>query len=680
MNRKKMLFILLFFFLTCNAYSVYSDGVRKPGSSDPLSKAVSAYYQGNFPAALQQYRQYSEDNPTDCSAHLDLIRLLCEAGQFNDASNEIRHLLELDPKNRDYQLILLRIAYLAGENDLVIQTAPAIQPGDESRQWLGLALADRGQDRKAAQILEGSLADQPFNPVVHFILGRIYYKSGNFEKAQAHFIKALAQEPNFTIVNLPLAQTYLAQKKYQKAYRLLLNGKAIAPWDRFIAATLENLTAEYPELVKQKQETAEKNRQIATPPRMNPISKDRDKIPEIRIGLAEKITRLALKTGDNFTITSRDGDQNYTGTGGAILEIRFNNGQIIVYSEDGTVLFHTDRDIAFSYKNAGATTILFDMEYGAGSFWAGRANRIYRGFIEMLPGKEGLTVINRLNVEEYLYSVVASEMSSSWPASALEAQAVAARTYTFANIGQYESHGFDLWGTVVSQAYNGVAAETASTRAAVDATRGQILTYGGKPIAAFFTGNSGGYTENSRDIWNFSLPYLRAVPDLMLPRRALPLSPADLADWLSNRPETYSSQPKYSSLSSYRWTLWVPRPELENRLNMGDKLGHIVSIVTMGRGITGVVKQVLVKGSSGEYPVKSEAIRSKLGGLRSNLVMVEPKLGADGLPEYFVFTGAGWGHGVGMCQSGAAGMAAAGFTNREILRHYYPETILEKKY
>ena len=138
-------------------------------------------------------------------------------------------------------------------------------------------------------------------------------------------------------------------------------------------------------------------------------------------------------------------------------------------------------------------------------------------------------------------------MSPAWPAAALEAQAVAARTYAFANMGRYESLGFDLWGTVVSQVYTGVAAETGSTRAAVNATRGQILIYKEKPIAAFFTGNSAGFTENSRDLWNFSAPYLQAVPDPLLPPRDTLLPPDDLARWLSDRPETYSSHPKYSA-------------------------------------------------------------------------------------------------------------------------------------
>ena len=111
-------------------------------------------------------------------------------------------------------------------------------------------------------------------------------------------------------------------------------------------------------------------------------------------------------------------------------------------------------------------------EYGRGYFWAGQATRAYRGALQLLPFPAGMTIVNQLTMEEYLYAVVPSEMPSSWPAAALQAQAIAARTYAFANLGRYRQRGFDLLGSVASQAYNGVTGETAAVRKAVDATRG----------------------------------------------------------------------------------------------------------------------------------------------------------------------------------------------------------------
>jgi stage II sporulation protein D len=262
----------------------------------------------------------------------------------------------------------------------------------------------------------------------------------------------------------------------------------------------------------------------------------------------------------------------------------------------------------------------------------------------------------------------------------LEAQAIAARTYALAHIKQYDARGFDLLPTVASQVYSGVGIEKLSSNTAVDATRGKILTYNSKPISAFYSGNNGGFSASSEEIWGIAVPYLQAVPDKMLPSRNEAMGPEELAEWLTSRPETFSSNPQYSGKSQYRWTLWVSRQEIENRLKRGQKLGMITSIALTGRSSSGVVSKVLIKGTAGEYTLSSDSIRSKLGGLRSNMFIIEPKLGSDGQPESFIFYGGGWGHGVGLCQSGAAGMAAGGYKSEEILSHYYPGTELTVLY
>jgi SpoIID/LytB domain protein len=100
----------------------------------------------------------------------------------------------------------------------------------------------------------------------------------------------------------------------------------------------------------------------------------------------------------------------------------------------------------------------------------------------------------------------------------------------------------------------------------------------------------------------------------------------------------------------------------------------------MERGISGRVKRVMIKGTAGSYILNRESIPYRLGGLRSTLFVVQPKLGRDGLPESFIFSGGGWGHGVGMSQSGAAGMALDGAAASEILSYYYPGTELVNQY
>jgi len=213
----------------------------------------------------------------------------------------------------------------------------------------------------------------------------------------------------------------------------------------------------------------------------------------------------------------------------------------------------------------------------------------------------------------------------------------------------------------------------------VDATRGLVLWEEGKPLSAFYSANSGGHTETTQIAWGFPSA-LPAAADPLLSGHAASLPPEELALWLADRPASYSSHPDYSSRSAYRWKLWVSREEIEQRLEQGASLGSVLAIVPAGRGVSGRVWEVRIRGTAGEYTLRWDAIRWRLGGLRSNLFSVEPKLGSDGLPQYFIFTGAGWGHGVGLCQSGAAGMAAAGFSAQQILRHYYGGAQLRKMY
>ena len=190
-------------------------------------------------------------------------------------------------------------------------------------------------------------------------------------------------------------------------------------------------------------------------------------------------------------------------------------------------------------------------------------------------------------MEEYLYAVVPSEMPSSWPAAALQAQAIAARTYAFANLGSYNRRGFDLMGSVASSAYNGVTSENSAVRRAVDATRGQILTYNDKPISAFYSANSGGYSAVPPATWNFNPPYLQAVPDKLVDAHDGLPAPAAFGRLGRETDPFLFVQPKIQRAQRHRWQVVVPRIEIERRLQSRANLGQITAIVTVGRASCG---------------------------------------------------------------------------------------------
>ena len=289
--------------------------------------------------------------------------------------------------------------------------------------------------------------------------------------------------------------------------------------------------------------------------------------------------------------------------------------------------------------------------------------RRYRGRLQVLPGSSSLQAINHVALESYLPSVVGSEMPASWPQEALRAQAVAARTYALRQ--RKPAASFDVSATVSSQVYKGLEAETPSTREAVAATRGEVLTYDGQLANAVFHSSAGGTTENSGDIWRQQLPYLVSVPDF------------DTSSPVS------------------QWELRLEPQQLRQAFRETGGVNRIDVLATTG---SGRVRQARVVGPSGTLVLTGPELRSRLG-LRSTLVrfeVVAPELAAVPLPPpplpsaapalepeplqvpqpALLAVGRGFGHGVGMSQWGALAMAQQGRSYQQILSHYYRGTVL----
>ncbi len=647
-----------------------------PEAAPSFDDAVALYYNGDFEESLEAFRKRVDYYASDTRSRLQLSRLLREAGRLHEARE---HLLILNAaaENDQYSLELLRTEVLSGtlrgqESEMREASSP------EELFWYGLAMLREGTTEKAEALLEKSLQGHSYNPGAHYFLGLLRSQRGDYDSGADHFRQALKQEPNLTRAFLPLAETEIARGEIDAGYGLLQRALAVFSGNLEAARKLRNLTDRYPALTETRERKAEERRIAVRAPEKKHFPEDREKLTRIRIGLAENTEILHLKTGAAFSLQSAE--ILYQGKREEILTISHAPDRIIVSRSDGDSIMETSDPVVLIYESPGATTALFDMEYGSGYYFAGSEDRFYRGRMEFLPASAGITVINQVNLEEYLYSVVPSEIPAYWPQESLEAQAIAARSYTLANLGRFSSRGFDLMGSVRSASYRGASNEAERTTAAVDATRGKVLIHDGKPLDAVYSANSGGYTESGESVWRYPSA-LQAVSDPTLPERTSFLPPEELARWLADRPASFSSEPGLHSPSAYRWHAWVSAEEISARLrSRGTEVGRIISLTSTGRGISGRVEKVRIQGTGGETEVRGDSIRSALGGLRSNLFVSEAVLGADGLPESFLFTGGGWGHGVGMDQSGAAGMAAAGWTAEEILAHYYPGTAIEDYY
>lgn len=301
----------------------------------------------------------------------------------------------------------------------------------------------------------------------------------------------------------------------------------------------------------------------------------------------------------------------------------------------------------------------------------------YRGVLTLRANNGAMMVINAVPLESYLYGVVPQEAIPSWPAAALEAQAVAARTYALHTMEQNKNQPYDVSTSTDHQVYGGVSGETQSTTAAVNHTKGIVMLYNNRPINALFHSDGGGYTEDSVNVWGSDIPYLKGVKD-------------------------YTN----SNSSASNWTVSTSRSALEGKLNAASKgVGQLKSIqltplgnpgkATSDRGVSGRIKSATFVGTAGKVTVSGDDLRGMLG-LKSTLFdfYVNQNPTSSIGKSYHTFTGKndtvyikghGWGHGLGMSQWGAAEMAkraGAGDTNyyQTILRHYYSGITLKKMY
>lgn len=267
----------------------------------------------------------------------------------------------------------------------------------------------------------------------------------------------------------------------------------------------------------------------------------------------------------------------------------------------------------------------------------------YRGRLSI----KGEKVINIVNVEDYLKGVVPCEMGNIH-FEALKAQAVAARSYALSKLNQYED--YDLLPSEGDQVYGGVGSENSLATKAVDETYGLVLTHKGKVIDARYSSTCGGRTASSADTWGSSYPYLKSVKD-----RFCVISPYHSWKTVFNKRTLFERIRKYLS-------------------NMFDEdVDSIESIRILSKDKSGRVKIMEVKAKNGTYKVSGDDIRKMLN-VKSRLFKL--KFSENNV----IIEGRGFGHGVGMCQWGAIGMAMEGWNFKKILKYFYKGVRLKKIY
>ena len=380
---------------------------------------------------------------------------------------------------------------------------------------------------------------------------------------------------------------------------------------------------------------------------------------KVRIGLSVGTVSASVGGGGAVAVNEPDGSRIAVVPGGERWQVTVSGAGLVVTSPSGWV---SPRLEAIS---------LAAIDPRAPLWVDGKA---YRGVGEVLRDRTGLTIVNRLGMESYLLGVVSAEMGhrSSAEQAALQAQAIVSRTYALRNLRRWRALGFDLYGTVSDQAYGGVAAETAEGRAAVAETRGQVLTYDGAVIEAFYFSTCGGRTAEGFEVFRGAVrPYLRSMSDV------------------NERGSAYCSiSPRYRWREE--WSGEALRATLQRNLppvpgTVSPSIVTVTDLRVTQRSSSGRVDQVSIGLGATEVKVDGhtrirQLLRLPGGQLLRSTAFSMSTTGAGQAVTRLVIDGAGAGHGVGLCQWGAVGRARAGQGYQQILAAYFPGTRLERRY
>ncbi len=409
-------------------------------------------------------------------------------------------------------------------------------------------------------------------------------------------------------------------------------------------------------------------------------------------------------------------------------------GLLSIRSAAGRLLL-SGQQAAFrpSDTEKGRFTIV-DIVIGIGFHWERKQDQTFKGELELVARPPGdLIVVNRVPIEDYLTSVIASEMSASSPLELLRAHAIVSRSWLLAQLKPWkvdrkpsaqiawdsDQHGtrsgqelirwysrtdhadFDVCADDHCQRYQGVTKSACSRPSeCITSTRGLVLTLGEEICDARFSKCCGGMTEDYRAAWeDVEVPYLRSVIDTTNPppEYRLPLTIAERAqNWIIGRPSAYCNTSDLEVLKQvlpdfdqetqdfFRWEVVYRQDEIREILDerVGLDFGRITGFAPIERGASGrLIRLKIIGDKSAAIIGKELEIRRALSRshLYSSAFVVEPEAGSP-VPSAFRLRGAGWGHGVGLCQIGAAVMASQGIPFHRILEHYYRGTSLFRLY
>lgn len=404
------------------------------------------------------------------------------------------------------------------------------------------------------------------------------------------------------------------------------------------------------------------------------------------------------------------------------------DGPQVIAFEDGGILWNGNvyRELTFTPLENEASFSLYDVTIGINFHWERQETQVFRGTLKLVVDEGKIVAINLLPAEDYLISVISSEMNSASSPEFLKAHAVISRSWLLAQIEKRkamsqqpadffsfikteteyirwydrEDHSiFDVCADDHCQRYQGITrASNPIVREVIKETRGEVLMDNDTICDARFSKCCGGVTEKFENCWE-PVPhsYLTALRDDEVPSYPDLTDEREAEQWIRTSPEAFCNTTDKEILSQvlnnydqetsdfYRWKVEYTQEELSGLIHRktGMDFGPIIDLIPLERGSSGRITKLKIVGVRRSFTIGKELeIRRTLSEthLYSSAFVVDKKDIRLDIPSRFILTGAGWGHGVGLCQIGAAVMGAKGYSYRKILTHYFPGASIEKRY
>jgi len=403
----------------------------------------------------------------------------------------------------------------------------------------------------------------------------------------------------------------------------------------------------------------------APPPADVPAPAPAASAPPVRVGLVVDTSSGSVSSPSGLTVETERGEN--------IDELEQGRGVAFSTDEGGgigmTVMDAGGSPVGRSRRGLASPVVVRAADGGVVQL----RGVAYRGAIVVQnAGRRGLTFVNRVDMESYLLGVVPREIGDvdATAYEAMKAQAVAARTYAMKNMGRRTELGFDVYATTADQVYGGAPAERETVSRAVRETAGEVLTWGGRPIDAYYHSTCAGRTAAIDEVWNVGpVPYLVSVEDV---------DPRTGAAW-----DRASSRFTWTERWSHDQLVAILNRTLADSLR-GRRIARIEDMDVVSRTQSGRVRAMRIDTDAGTFTVGRDRVRWILTPTRGGILnssKFDVRLDRSGGDVVSVVAeGGGWGHGIGMCQVGAIARARAGQDYRTILGTYYPGTRLERSY